>query len=326
VDAAALAIVTRHFNTITAENLLKWQLVHPAADRFAFEPADRFVAFGAAQGMAVIGHTLVWHQQTPAWVFAGDDGGRPTRDALLARMRAHIHAVVGRYRGRVHGWDVVNEALDEEGRLRRSPWLEVIGEDYIAKAFEYAQQADPGAELYYNDFNLWKPAKRDAAVRLVRQLRQQGARIDGVGEQAHWRLASPSIPEIEAAVAALAGAGVKVMFTELDVDVLPRDPDMIGADLAKQAEYRAGTNLYPDGLPDRQQQELARRYAEIFALVLKHRASLSRVTFWGVTDGHSWLNDFPVRGRTNHPLLWDRQGRAKPALDAVIDVLRAPAG
>jgi endo-1,4-beta-xylanase len=231
-------------------------------------------------------------------------------------MRAHIHAVVGRYRGRVHGWDVVNEALDEEGRLRRSPWLEAIGEDYIAKAFEYAQQADPGAELYYNDFNLWKPAKRDAAVRLVRQLRQQGARIDGVGEQAHWRLASPSIPEIEAAVAALAGAGVKVMFTELDVDVLPRDPDMIGADLAKQAEYRAGTNLYPDGLPDRQQQELARRYAEIFALVLKHRASLSRVTFW--------LNDFPVRGRTNHPLLWDRQGRAKPALDAVIGVLRAP--
>ena len=275
--------------------------------------------------MAVVGHVLLWHQQTPAWVFAGNGGGRPSRDALLGRLRAHIETVVGRYRGRIHGWDVVNEALDEDGTLRRTPWLEAIGEDYIAKAFEFAHAADPQAELYYNDYNLWKPAKRDAAIRLVRRLRDLGLRVDGVGEQAHWGIDEPPLADIDATIGALAaGTGVKVLLTELDIDVLPRDPDMWGADLSKKARIRAATNIYPNGLPEEQQRRLAQRYADIFTLVLKHRDRIvSRVTLWGVTDAQSWLHDFPIPGRVNYPLLWDRQGRPKRAFDAVVEVLRS---
>ena len=322
-DDRSLAIATDQFNSITPENLLKWGPVHPEPGRFDFAAADRFVDIGERHGMFVVGHTLVWHQQTPAWVFAGTDGGRAGRETMLSRMREHILAVAGRYRGRIHGWDVVNEALEEDGTLRRTPWLETIGEDYIAKAFEFAREADPQAELYYNDYNLWKPAKREGAIRIANDLRARGLRIDAVGEQAHWAIGEPALEQIDETLRDIpARAGVKVMLTELDVDVLPRDPAMWGADLAKKSTIRAATNIYPDKLPDQQQQQLARRYADIFRLVLKHRGQLSRVTFWGVTDAQTWLNDFPIPGRVNYPLLWDREGRPKPAFDAVADVLR----
>jgi endo-1,4-beta-xylanase len=223
-DVVTAAIVTRQFNTISPEDLLKWERVHPQPDSYAFEAADRFVAFGHEHGMAVIGHCLVWHQQTPRWVFEGKGGARPDRDTALARMRDHILKVAGRYRGRIHGWDVVNEALEDDGTLRKTPWLETIGEDYIAKAFEYAHEADPEAELYYNDYNLWKPAKRDAAIRIAKQLRERGLRVDAIGEQAHWGLEEPDLPAIDATLAAIEAAGFKAMLTEMDVDVLPRDP------------------------------------------------------------------------------------------------------
>ena len=315
-DARSLAIATEQFNSITPENLLKWGPVHPEPGRFNFDPADRFVELGQRHGMFIVGHALVWHQQTPAWVFAGD------RETLIARMREHITAVAGRYRGRIHGWDVVNEALEEDGTLRRTPWLQAIGEDYIAKAFEFARDADPGAELYYNDYNLWKPAKRAGAIKIANDLRSRGLRIDGIGEQGHWGVGEPSLAEIDETLREVpARAGVKVMITELDIDVLPRDPAMWGADLAKKATIRAATNIYPDGLPDEPQRQLARRYADIFRLVLQHRRTVSRVTFWGVTDAQSWLNDFPIPGRVNYPLLWDREGRPKPAFGAVAGVL-----
>jgi endo-1,4-beta-xylanase len=320
-ESAAIAIVTRQFNSISPENVLKWERVHPRPDQYSFEPADRYVAFGQDHGMAVIGHCLVWHQQTPSWVFEGKDGARGDRDTVLARMREHILKVAGRYRGRIHGWDVVNEALEEDGTLRRTPWLETVGEDYIVKAFEYAHEADPEAELYYNDYNLWKPAKRDAAIGIAKRLRARGLRVDAIGEQAHWGLEEPDMPAIDSTLAAIEGAGFKAMLTELDVDVLPRDPDQWGADLAKKAKIKAASNLYTSGLPAEKQQELAKHYADIFALVLKHH--VARVTFWGVTDAGSWLNDFPIPGRVNYPLLWDREGRPKPAFGAVVDVLRA---
>ena len=322
-DARSLAIATEHFDSITPEDLLKWEAVHPATDRFDFAAADRFVELGQRHGMFVVGHVLVWHQQTPGWVFATDSDGRADREMLLSRMRAHILSVVGRYRGRIHGWDVVNEALDEDGALRRTPWSEGIGDDYIIKAFEFAHEADPDAELYYNDYNLWKPAKREGAIRIVNELRSRGLRVDAVGEQAHWGIAEPSLEQIDETLGDIAArTGVKVMLTELDIDVLPRDPAMWGADLSAKATIRAATNIYPDRLPDEQQQQLARRYASIFELVLQHRSRLSRVTFWGVTDAQSWLHEFPIPGRVNYPLLWDREGRPKPAFAAVAWVLR----
>jgi endo-1,4-beta-xylanase len=323
-DPQATAIVVRQFDTVTPENDLKWERVHPEPDRFDFAPADRYVDFGTRNGMFVVGHVLVWHQQTPAWVFAGPDGKPAGRDVVLGRMRDHIRAVAGRYAGRIGGWDVVNEALEEDGTLRKTPWLDAIGEDFIAKAFEYAREADPKAELYYNDYNLWKPAKRDAAIRLVQALRAKGLRVDAIGEQAHWGLDDPPLDTIDAALGAFRAAGVVPVITELDMDVLPRDPEMWGADLSKQQKIRATTNVYPDGLPDSVQQQLAKRYADVFALFLKH--GVGRVTFWGVTDAHTWLHNFPIPGRVNYPLLWDRNGQPKPALPAVLETLQKSAG
>jgi endo-1,4-beta-xylanase len=319
-DAAAVAIVTRHFNQVSPENLLKWGPVHPEPDRFDFEPADRYVEFGRRNGMFVVGHVLVWHQQTPRWVFEGEGGAKLGRDAALARLKSHIDVAAGRYKGRIGGWDVVNEALEEDGTLRKTPWLEAIGEDYVEKAFEYARAADPSAELYYNDYNLWKPAKRDAAIRLVQRLRTKGLRVDAIGEQAHWGIDDPPLPAIDEMLAAMRKAGLAVHVTELDMDVLPRDPDMWGADLSKKAKIKAATNVYPDGLPSAMQEKLAKRYADVFALFLKH--DVGRVTFWGVTDATSWLHDFPIPGRVNYPLLWDKDGREKPAFAAVAEVLR----
>jgi endo-1,4-beta-xylanase len=319
-DEAALAIVARQFNQISPENLLKWEVVHPEPGRYDFAPADRYVELGRKLGMFVVGHVLVWHQQTPAWVFAGEDGKMLDREAALRRLREHIAAVVGRYRGRIGGWDVVNEALEEDGTPRHTPWLEAIGEDYIEKAFTFAHEADPQAELYYNDYNLWKPAKGDAAIRLVQGLRAKGLRVDGIGEQAHWGIDDPPLAAIDEELGAMRAAGLVPLITELDMDVLPRDPDMWGADLSKKAKIRAKTNVYPDGLAPAMQEKLARRYADVFRLFLKH--GVGRVTFWGVTDATTWLDDFPIPGRVNYPLLWDRDGQEKPAFAAVVEVLR----
>jgi endo-1,4-beta-xylanase len=312
VDTVAVDVITKQFNQISPENLLKFQLVHPSADRYAFDAQDRYVQFGLDRKMQVVGHNLVWHNQTPAWVFQGANGQPADRDTLLARMRDHIHTVVGRYKGKIHGWDVVNEAIDEEGALRRAPWYDGIGDDYVAKAFEFAHEADPDAELYYNDYNLEKPAKRAGVMRLVKDLRARRLRIDAIGNQGHWQLETPTIDQIEEALVDLHGTGLKVMYTELDINMLP--PAGRNADPAV-------ANPYVNGLPDEKQQQLAKRYADIFGVIVKHHAWISRVTFWGLSDADSWLN----RGRTNYPLLWDRQRQPKRAFQAVVDVLkRAP--
>lgn len=321
-DARGASIVKAHFNTITPENVMKWELIHPEPGRYDFEAADRFVAFGEENDMFIVGHTLVWHSQTPRWVFEDAAGNPVGRDTLLARMRDHIHTVVGRYRGRVHGWDVVNEALDEDGTLRASPWLQIIGEDYLARAFEYAHEADPDAELYYNDYSLENAPKRNGAVRLVRNLLDQGIRVTGIGTQGHNNLTWPTPEQQDSTIQAFADLGVDVMVTELDIDVLPPATRGQSADVSERAELRAELDPYADALPDSMQQALARRYAELFEVYLKHRDAISRVTFWGVTDGDSWKNDWPVRGRTNYPLLFDRQGEPKPALHAVIETVR----
>jgi endo-1,4-beta-xylanase len=320
-DPVALEIVGRHCSAISPENVLKWDVVHPEPDRFDFAAADRYVALGAERGLFVVGHVLVWHQQTPGWVFEGAPGATLEPELLLSRLRAHVRAVVGRYRGRVQGWDVVNEAFEDDGAWRRTPWYATLGEEYVAKAFEFAHEADPDAELYYNDYNLWKTPKREAAVRLVTSLRKRGIRVDGIGEQAHWLLEGPPPGDIEAAIVGLAKTGAQVMITELDVDPLPRPEELIGADVSKRIELTPELDPYADGLPKGLEQRLARHYADIFSLFVKHRA-VSRVTFWGVTDADTWLNHWPVPGRTNHPLLWDRRGRPKPAFHAVVKALR----
>jgi endo-1,4-beta-xylanase len=259
----------------------------------------------------------VWHAQVPEWVFQDDQGKPLTRDALLKRMHDHIFTVVGRYKGRIQSWDVVNEALNEDGTLRQSKWLKIIGKDYIEKAFEYAHEADPQAELNYNDYNLEYPAKRDGAVTLIKELQAKGIPVAVVGVQGHDRLDWPSAAVEDATIDAFAKLGVRVAITELDVDVLPSIAPG-SADVSLKVKADPKLNPYPSGLPDDVQQALARQYATLFGVYLKHRAAMSRVTLWGVTDADSWRNDWPVVGRTDYPLLFDRNGQPKPAFDAVI--------
>lgn len=318
-EPQAMALVKKHFNSISPEDVLKWGEVHPEPDRYHFEPVDYFVALGEKNKMFVIGHTLVWHHQTPAGVFHDASGHPVDRAALLKRMRDHIATVVGRYRGRIHGWDVVNEAIDDDGRMRKSMWLEVIGEDYVRKAFEYARAADPDAALYYNDYSLDDPVKRDGAVRLIRDLQSRGVRVDGIGIQGHWGLDYPErLDDLEQSIRAFSDLGMDVMITELDVSVLPFPDKQRGADVSLNFELKEELNPYPEVLPDSMQKKLADRYSEFFQIFHKHRDKISRVTIWGIHDGQSWLNHWPIKGRTNYPLLFDRECKAKPAFGAVV--------
>jgi endo-1,4-beta-xylanase len=327
-DSAEAALVAAQFSSISPENALKWESVHPQPGRYDFAAADRYVAFGRRHGMFIVGHTLVWHNQTPSWVF-NDSAGQPvSRDTLIARMRDHILTVVGRYRGRVGGWDVVNEALDEDGGMRHTPWDTIIGDDYVALAFRFAHEADPAAELYYNDYSLSNAAKRRGVVALIRRLRSEGVPVTGVGMQNHDGLDYPPLAALDSSITAFAALGVKVMITELDVDVLPRAVRTPGADVSFSAAGRPELDPWPGGLPDSVQQALAGRYADLFGVFLRHRDAIARVTFWGVTDRDSWKNNWPVRGRTNYPLLFDRAGRPKPAFAAVLEAAArsAPGG
>lgn len=317
-EPKSLELVAKQFNAISPENLLKWQEVHPQPNEYEFDAADRYVEFGQQHGMFVLGHNLVWHNQTPRWVFE-DEAGKPLkRDALLARLRDHIATVVGRYKGRINGWDVVNEAVDDDGTLRKTKWREIAGEDYLEQAFQMAHETDPNAELYYNDYNEWQAAKRRGIKELVHRLQAKGVRIDGLGLQGHWGLTYPSADEIEAMFQDYGDLGIKLMITELDVTVLPDANRARGADINRNEALRKELDPYADGLPAAIQKQLADRYAEIFRIFVKHSDKLKRVTFWGVHDGQSWRNGWPIRGRHDYPMLFDRALKPKPAFEAVI--------
>ncbi len=321
-DTRGAKLVETQFNTVSPENILKWGLVHPKPDQYDFAAADRYVAFGEKYRMFIIGHTLVWHNQTPDWVFKDDKGNFVSRDELLKRMREHIQTVVGRYKGRIRGWDVVNEALNDDGTLRQSPWLKIIGADFVAKAFQYAHEADPNAELYYNDYSLENEAKRRGAIALIKRLQAEGIPIKAVGLQGHDSLTFPTLDQQDATISEFAKLGIKVNITEFDISVLPDPEGFSGDEVTLDFAIREKLNPYQKSLPGKVQKNLAERYAKLFGIFLKHRSDISRVTFWNVTDGDSWLNNFPVRGRTNYPLLFDRQGKPKPAFDAVIQSAR----
>lgn len=331
-DPDTQALVLRHFNSITAENVLKAGPINPRPGVWNYGPADEFVAFGEAHKMFIVGHTLVWHNQTPAWFFEDEQGVARPSAAVLERLRSHIEAVAGRYAGRIHAWDVVNEVIDNDGSYRQTSWVKGVGDgDTLVKAaFRYASQYAPNAELYYNDFNAWRPSKRDGIVRMVKMLQAEGLRIDGVGMQGHWGLNYPKNEYIEQAIDAYAALGVKVMITELDVDVLPltREGQIIGQGMAdpqfQLEEFKAYLDPYRDGLPPDVERQAADRWAELFRLFYDRRDKIDRVTVWGAHDGMSWKNGYPIPGRRNYALLFDRNRQPKPAFDAVLRIPRDP--
>lgn len=310
-DTASTRIVKEHFNAIVAENCMKSAEIHPEENRYNFTQADEFVQFGVDNNMAITGHCLIWHSQLPRWFCVDENGENVTPEILKKRMKEHIYTVVGRYKGVIKGWDVVNEAILEDGSYRKSKFYEILGEEFIPLAFQYAQEADPEAELYYNDYNEWYPEKRKTVVRLINTLKERGIRIDGIGMQGHVGMTNPSIETYQETIDDYVNAGVKVLITELDMSPLPEPRRMGGANLADMEAYKKEIDPYTEGLPEDVALAWNNRMKELFDLFIKNSDHILRVTMWGVSDGDSWKNNFPVRGRTDYPLLFDRNYQPK---------------
>ena len=318
-DLQSKNIVTSEFNSITPENSLKWMFLQPFPNKFNFGAADKYVELGIKNNMHIVGHALVWHNQLAD--FMKTTG---SRSEFKKHVENHINTVVSRYKGKIDAWDVVNEAFNENGSLRPSVFKNQMGDNYIEDVFKLAETADPDADLIYNDYNLYKPAKRAGVLKMVKKLQENGTKINAIGVQAHWRLNSPSLMEIEQIILDISDLGVEVMFTELDVTVLPNPWELVGAEVTQNFSKFEGDpkmDPYPKALPKSVEKQLAKRYEDIFKLFIKHQDKISRVTFWGVMDKHSWLNDWPIKGRTNYPLLFDRNYQPKKAYNKLINLV-----
>jgi endo-1,4-beta-xylanase len=308
-DPADRALILKHFNSLTAENAMKMGPIHPEENRYDWAGADAIVNFAVANGLKVRGHNLCWHTQTPKWMFVDSVGQQVTKKVLLARLKEHIHAVVSRYKGKIYAWDVVNEAVSDNPKelLRNSLWFKICGEDFIAKAFEYAHEADPKAVLFYNDYNTEYPEKRQRIFTLIKKLKDSGVPIHAVGLQGHWSIKDPSQAMLKQAIDQYASLGIKVQVTELDVSVYTDGniPEQAGA---------AGASGFTADL----QQKQADQYGKFFQTFREYKGVLTGVTFWNLSDRSSWLDNFPVRGRKNYPLLFDKDLQPKSAYWNVI--------
>lgn len=313
-------LIAREFNAIVAENCMKPQPLQPEENKFVWTDADKFVAFGEKNKQVVTGHCLIWHSQIGRWFFVDENGKDVTPEVLKERMRKHISTVVGRYKGRVKGWDVVNEAFEDNGTYRNSKFYQILGKDFIKYAFQFAHEADPDAELYYNDYNVETPAKCDAIVELVKELRAAGCRIDAVGSQAHMHMDSPTLEATETSLKKLKAAGVKVLITEWDISILPSPYS--GANIAARFTYSQEMDPYREAVPDSVQQEWNKRVLDMFGLFLKYNDVVDRVTLWGLNDASSWLNNFPIRGRKDYPLLFDRNNQPKSVVADMVKMAK----
>lgn len=323
------ALILRHFNAVSPENCLKPERVHPTPDTWDFAEADQYVEYAETNGLWKLGHTLCWHNQTPDFYWYRPDGTPKSREELIETLREHIEMVAGRYGDAVNAWDVVNEIIGEQGEYRVKGWVKAFdgdGYEVVRNAFIFADRYAPHSELYYNDFNVWRKEHVDGIVTMVKRLQSENIRIDGVGIQAHWGLNYPKTEYIEHAIDTLASCGVKVLITELDVDVLPltKEGQIIGQSMTEPQfqleEFKKFLDPYPDGMPADVAKQLDDRYAELMGIFYKHRDQIDRVTLWGLTDDVSWKNDYPVPGRTNYPLLFNRDYSAKPAVERLLAI------
>ncbi|HVU58660.1 MAG TPA: endo-1,4-beta-xylanase [Puia sp.] len=318
-DPSAAQLIPRQFNALTPENIMKAEIINPGWDQYNFDLADKLVAYAQKNNMKVNAHNLIWHSQLPGFVRSMQN-----TDSLRTWFTNHITTIASRYDGKVYSWDVVNEALNDDGTLRNSIFLQKLGPDYLVEAFRLAQKAAPHTKLYYNDYNIEQPKKRAGAIALIKKIQAAGVRIDGVGIQGHWKSGNVPMTDIEASIREFSALGIEVMFTELDLSVLPNPWDHNTADVGQTAASRAGMNPYTAGLPDSAQDLLAKSYADLFRLFLRYKGKVTRITFWGLDDGMSWLNDFPIRGRTNYPLPFDRNYQPKKAYFSIIATKQQP--
>lgn len=304
-DPVQSQMIRRQFNSLTAENAMKMGPLHPQEHRYFWNDADTIVNFAVNNGLKVRGHALCWHNQAPAWMFTDKDGKQVSKEVLLERLREHIHTVVGRYKGRVYAWDVVNEAVSDNPKemLRNSLWYQICGEEFISKAFEYAHEADPNAVLFYNDYSTESPGKRQRIFQLLKSLLDKKIPVHAIGLQGHWSINYPSPELLGQTIEQFAGLGLKVQVTEMDVSVYAND---------KEKQVVAG--LTPE--LDKRQSE---QYQKLFGTLRKFKDSITGVTFWNLSDRASWLDNFPVRGRKDYPLLFDKELKPKQAYWKIVD-------
>ncbi|MCR5696323.1 MAG: endo-1,4-beta-xylanase [Marinilabiliaceae bacterium] len=310
-DKVESEVLANNFNCITPENCMKSEVIVPEKDKYDFSLADEFVNYGVQHNMVIIGHALIWHSQLAPWFCYDDAGNFVSADTLKQRMRNHIFTVMNRYKGKIHGYDVVNEAIEDDGSYRQSPFYNILGEEFIDYAFQCAQEADPNAELYYNDYSMNKVGKRNTVCELVKRLKSKGIRIDAVGLQSHMGLDFPNFEEFETSVAAFINAGTRVQFTEVDLSVLPNPYNLEGAAVESDFEYSLDKDPYRESVPDSVKTQWNERMAQFFGIVNKYAEHVNRVTFWGVTDEKSWKNDWPIRGRKDYALPFARDGKLK---------------
>lgn len=316
-DKKLQKLVRNQYDCLVAENCMKGEVVSPAEGKWDFNDADRFVQYCQKNQKDCYGHCLVWHSQAPGWTFTGPDGQRVSRDLLIKRMTDHIRTVVTRYKGKIKAWDVVNEAIQNDGTFRHSYYYDIIGEDFFEIAFKTAHECDPDAMLFYNDYSMNIPAKRNAVIALVKKLRAKGCRVDGVGMQSHVSLDTP-LDEYERTIQALSDADCKVMITELDLTILPWPNEKNGAAVEGSIAYSAALDPYKDGnVPKEKMEELNSFYERLFGIYLRHADAITRVNFWGIEDGASWRNGWPVVGRTDFPLPFNRDLTAKPFVSVI---------
>ncbi|WP_226163523.1 endo-1,4-beta-xylanase [Hymenobacter terricola] len=303
------SLIIQQFNSLTPENAMKMGPIHPEENRYFWDDADQIVNFSQVHALRVRGHNLCWHEQTPKWLFKNADGSVVSKGVLLRRLHDHIDTVVKRYKGKIYAWDVVNEAIADDSTqfLRNSDWYKICGEDFIAKAFEYAHAADPKAVLFYNDYNTERPEKRERVYRLLKKLRDAKVPIDAVGLQAHWSLQEPTQKELRATIERFASLGLKVQITELDVSIYPWEKS--------RREKRPGE---ADAYTPTMEQQQAEKYRMVFNTFRDYKNVLTGVTFWNISDRYTWLDTYPVAGRKNYPLLFDQQLKPKKAFYEVV--------
>jgi len=316
-----MGLLLKDFNSITPENCQKWEEIRNEDGTWNWEDSDALVNFGSKHNLYTVGHTLAWHSQIPDSVFKDKNGNYITKEALAKKQREHITTLVDRYKGKIAAWDVVNEAVGDDNKMRESHWYKILGDDFMVNAFNLAHETDPKAHLLYNDYNNEQKAKRAATIEMLKRLQARGAPIHGVGMQAHIGLAS-TIKDFEDSILAYSKLGLRISLTELDIDVLPSVWNLPVAEVSTRFEYKPERDPYIKGLPKDIDKKLAKAYESLFKILIKHREKIDRVTFWGVSDDASWLNNFPIAGRTNYPLLFDREHQPKSAYFRLLDLKR----
>ena len=318
-------LIVNNFNWVVAENCMKCEVIHPQEGVYDFTLADQFVNKAKAAGLKVQGHCLIWHSQCAPWFHFDEKGNLVSPEVLKKRMREHIYTIVSHFKGRVDAWDVVNEAFEDDGSPRQSLFYKILGTDYIPLAFQYAHEADPSIQLFYNDFSMNKATKVEGVARFFRPLIQQGLPITAIGMQGHMILEdnvdNSVIKQYEHSINTIAALGVPTFFSELDLSVLPNPYGFSGANISDAFTYRPEMDPYKEGLTKEQEAKIEQFWVDFYKMLIPHHKDILRVNFWCLNDADSWRNDFPIKGRTDYATLFDRQNQLKPFVQRLIELV-----